>query len=123
MMLPPIFPLLKSAPAVTAIVGTSPVKVYEGSAPDDAAAPYVVWIVAASAPENNLSDPPPADRVNLQVDCYHTRASSAAIRTLATAVRDALEPHFHMTSWSGPLPENETQLLRVTLQFDAWLSR
>ncbi|MCC2632182.1 MAG: hypothetical protein K0S48_68 [Ramlibacter sp.] len=121
-MLPPIFALLKAAPAVTAIVGTDPVKVFRhGAAPQGTVAPYVVWSVISDVPENNLSDLPPTDRVTVQVDCYHT--TDAGIEQLAIAVRNALEPHGHMTGMPINQRETDTQLFRIALQFDLWVGR
>ena len=120
-MLPLIYSWLKAAPAVTAILGAAP-KVYRhGSAPQGAVAPYVTWSVISDAPENNLSELPPVDRVTVQVDCYHT--TDPGIEQLATAVRNAIEPHAHMTGMPINEREPETQLYRIALQFDCFLYR
>jgi hypothetical protein len=119
MLLPPIFALLKAAPAVVAIVAA---KIYRhGIAPQGTVAPYIVWSVISGVPENNLSDAPPIDRMTIQVDCYH--ATDAGIETLATAVRDAIEPAAHMTSMPINQRETDTQLYRIGLQFDYFLAR
>lgn len=120
-MLPPIFAYLKAAAPVTGILGTTPKAYRHGAAPQGTVAPYVVWSVISDVPENNLSDLPPVDRVTVQVDCYHT--TDAGIEALATAVRDALEPHGHMTGMPVNQRETETQLFRSALQFDIWLNR
>lgn len=121
MMLPTIFAWLKAAPAVTAILGATP-KVYRhADAPQGTAAPYVVWTAISTAPENNLSDLPPIDRVTVQVDCYHT--TDQGVVDLATAVRDALEPHGHMTGAPVDQREPQTRLYRMALQFDIFLAR
>lgn len=116
-MLPPIFELLKAAPAVTAIIGVTPMKAYRhGAVPQGTVAPYVVWLVVGAAPENNLSDRPPADRIITQVDCYDT--TDAGVEALAVAVRDALEGAAHMTGIPIDQQEAETGLYRIALQFD-----
>lgn len=121
-MLPPIFALLKAAPAVTAIVGVNPTKVFRhGAAPQGTVAPYVVWSVISDVPENNLSDLPPVDRVTVQVDCYHT--TDQGVVDLATAVRNALELHGHMTGMPINQRETDTKLYRIALQFDFFLAR
>lgn len=121
-MLPPIFTTLKASPAVTAIVGATPPRVYRhGHVPQGTAAPYVAWLVIGADPENNLSDAPPTDRLILQVDCYHS--TDGGIVDLAQAVRDALEPHAHLTGIPIDQREAETNLYRIALQFDWWLSR
>jgi hypothetical protein len=120
-MLPPVFALLKAAPAVTAILGANPKVFRHGIAPQGTVAPYVVWLVVGADPENNLSDPPPVDRIVIQVDCYHT--TDGGVEALATAVRDALEPHMHMTGIPVDQREPDTGLYRIGLQFDYWMSR
>lgn len=120
-LLPSIFAILKAAPAVTAILGAAP-KVYRhGLAPQGTVAPYVVWMVISGDPENNLSEAPATDRLTLQVDCYHT--TDAGIEQLAEAVRDALEPHMHMTGIPVNQRETDTLLYRLALQFDCFQSR
>lgn len=120
-MLPPIYQHLKAAPAVTAILGANP-KVYRhGQAPAGTAAPYCVWMVVGGDPENSLSELPATDRQSLQVDCYH--ATDAGIEALAQAVRDALEPHAHLTGTPVDQRETDTGLYRIGLQFDYWLKR
>jgi hypothetical protein len=120
-MLPPIFQTLKSAGAVTAILGATP-KVYRhGSAPQDVVAPYVTWSVIAGVPENNLSSTPQIDRLPVQVDCWHT--TDTGIEALAVAVRNALEGVCHMTGILLDEREPETKLYRISLQFDYWLPR
>lgn len=125
MLLPPIFALLKAAPAVTGIVGTNPAKIYRhGIAPQGTVAPYVVWSVISDVPENNLSDAPPVDRVTVQVDCYYqATGGDAGVEALATAVRDAIEPTAHMTGMPINQRESDTGLYRIALQFDYFLPR
>lgn len=126
-MLPPILGLLAASPAVMAIVGPATqgaeTRVYRpGQVPQSMAIPYVVWSVISTTPDNNLGDLPPADRVTVQVDCYH--ATAAGIVALATAVRNAIEPAAHMTGMPVDQREAETPFLyRIALQFDYWLAR
>lgn len=118
-MMPPVYQLLQNTPAVAALVST---RIYRhGRAPQDAATPYVAWLLVTGDPENNLSDTPPMDRMTVQIDCYH--ATDAGIEALATAVRDALEPHAHMTGQPVDQRETDTKLFRMALQFDFWVSR
>lgn len=116
-MLPPIYATLKASP-VDALTGGRIFR--HGSAPQDVAAPYVTWF-AFGAPENQLSGPPPLDRMTVQVDCWH--ADDAGVEQLATAVRDAIEPHAHMTSMPIDDQEPDTRLYRMALQFDWLLAR
>ena len=83
--------------------------------------PYITWFAPGIAPENNLSDPPPTDRVTVQVDCWHQ--TDEGIVLLATAARDAIELHCHVTNGSFDPTEPETKLRRFRMTFDAWVDR
>lgn len=120
MMLPPIFTWLKTT-AVQAVIGTPPRAYRHGEAPQDTTRPYVTWNIVSGVPENELSDLPTVDRVAVQIDCWHQ--TDAGVETLATAVRNAIEPYGHMTNIVINLREPETKLYRIGLQFDIWLGR
>lgn len=120
-MLPPIFAILRASAAVQGIVGDPPAVFGHGSAPQQNLKRYVTWFVVADAPENNLSDPPPTDRVTVQLDCWHD--TDAGVEALATAVRDAMEAVAHMTGVVVNNRDTETKLFRIALQFDYWLDR
>ena len=121
-MLPAVFATLKTSADVCNLVGPSAnaLRIWRHTAPDDYPRPirqaYVTWFVVTSVPENNLSDPPPLDRVVIQVDCWHPDDRGAV--ALATAVRDCIEPHAHMTAMPIDQKDTETQLYRIALQFD-----
>ncbi len=118
-MLPPIYTTLHNNNAVSTIVSN---RIYRhGNAPQDTTKPYVTWNLINDDPENNLSDLPPVDRCTIQVDCWHQ--TDAGIETLAIAVRDAIEPHAHMTGIPIDNREIETKLFRISLQFDWFLDR
>ena len=118
-MLPPIYPILTANAAVAAIAGD---RIYpHADAPQETPAPYVTWFVAAGAPQNSLSDPPPVDRLTVQVDCWHE--TSAGVVELASAVRSAIEPNAHIAAYLGNTRDPETRLYRIGLQADWWVSR
>ena len=118
-MLPPIYQTLTAWPAVSAIVGN---RVYpHADAPQDVTAPYVTWFVAGGAPVNTLSEQPLVDQMTVQIDCWHN--TSAGVIALAESVRDAIEPHAHITGYPINARDAETQLYRFGLQLDWWLSR
>jgi hypothetical protein len=126
MMLPPIFQVLRNAANVTAIVGTSPSRIYRhGTAPQAAVAPYITWSVITGTPQNTLSELPMVDACVVQVDCWadNTGNGAAQIEDLAVAVRAALEPVAHMTGFGPNGQDFETQRYRMMLQFDYWLDR
>lgn len=125
-MFPQVFELLAAAPAVTQIVGTTPPRIYRhGIAPQTPAGAYITWFVVYGRPENNLSDLPPADEYTVQVDCWsdNTGTARTQIETLARAVRDAIEPHHHVTGVVVNEQDAETQRFRIGLQVTFWTHR
>jgi len=117
-MLPPVYQRLMATP-VAALTGG---RIYRhGSAPQDVARPYITWALIAGTPQNTLSETPGVDQMSIQVDCW--ALGDAEVDTLATAVRDAIEPIAHMTSIPIDSQETDTKLYRMTLQFDWWLYR
>lgn len=118
-MLPPIFAILNGNSAVHAIAGD---RIYpHGSAPQDVARPYVTWFLLSSIPENELDGTPDVDRCSVQIDCWADDGAGSV--RLASAVRDAIEPHAHVTNIALNGREPETGLYRFAIQTDYWLSR
>lgn len=120
-MLPPVFATLRASSAVVALLGDPPRVYRHGDAPQDGPRPYVAWSLISNLPENNLSDLPPVDHQVIQVDCWSK--TDQEVEQLAIAVRDAIEPHAHMTGMPVNERERDTKLYRISLQFDWWLSR
>jgi hypothetical protein len=118
-MLPNIFIVLTSWPAVFSIVAKRVFR--HGDAPQDTTKPYVTWFLVTGSPENNLSDPPPTDRMTVQVDCWHQ--TDPGVESLAEAVRDALETAGHVTGIIVNERDAETRLFRIAFQADIWLNR
>lgn len=115
-MLPPLYTLLSTTSAVSAIVST---RIYpHGEAPQDATQPYVTWQMISGVPENSLSESPDIDRCTLQVNCWHQ--TSSGIVALATAVRTALETIGHVTGVPINQRDTETRLYWIAIQVD-WL--
>ncbi len=122
-MLPPVFNVLRSASAVVALVDR---RIYRhGYAQQDKTTPYVAWSAITTTPENHLDGLPSHDRVTIQVDCYAgpDKDGDAVVERLARAVRDAIEPHAHMTGQPIDERESATKLWRMALQFDWFLPR
>lgn len=121
-MYPDVFRALKASTGVKAFVGTNPPRVYrQGRAPAQVDRPYITWLPASVAPENNLSDLPPSDRVRIQLDCWHQ--TDGGVDLMATAVRDAMEPHGHMLTATPHPREPVTELYRVSMDFDWFVDR
>lgn len=91
----PVVPTLKASPEATALLGTSPLKVWEDSSPNKAY-PYAVWSVVTANPENHLDCPANTDHVSFQIVVYDTCARRAS--NIRAAIRKALEPHCYITS-------------------------
>jgi len=118
-MLPPIYALLSSTTAVTALVST---RIYpHGEAPQDVTEPYVTWFLVVGSPLLRLEGTPDRDHYMIQLDCWHP--TSAGVVALATAVRNALETVCHVTEIVLNQRDFETRLYRLAIQADYWLSR
>lgn len=121
-MIPPIFKILKNTATVTAIIGTAPVRVYPwGEAPQNVARPYATWMIFDGSPENYLNQTPDIDKVGIQMDCWAEKGADC--EALAIAIRDALEPHGHMTNFANMERDPETKLYRLRMDFDIYNRR
>ena len=59
---PPVFTIAAAEPAVTALLGTSPVRMYPaGKAPQGVGKPYATYQLVYGTPENYLGDVPDID--------------------------------------------------------------
>lgn len=106
-MTPPIFATCAAAPAVTALLGDTPPRLWPwGEAPQGVALPYAVWRVVTGLPENTLDTPPDLDRWTLQVDVYAATGSDATAVT--AALRDAIEPVAHIVRWGDQDTDPDT---------------
>lgn len=118
-MAPPLFSVCSASNAVKSLLGFSPVRLWPfGEAIQGAAKPYAVWQVIGGAPENYINQVPDADRYALQVDVYAETAASA--QSVAEALRDAIEPHAHITAWRGTSREPDTRLYRFSFDI-GWI--
>jgi hypothetical protein len=121
-MLPPVYNTLRASSPVLALVGD---RIYRhGSAPQGVKHPYLTWYMINGSPENTLSELPGIDRQSIQVDVWCGGATGdRQCEAVAEAVRDALEPHAHMTSTPIDQREQATGLWRIALEFDWFVSR
>jgi hypothetical protein len=121
-MFPPIYAVCSIVPAVTALIGTSPVRLYPfGDAPQNVALPYATWQVVTGSPANYIDSAPDVDRFGVQVDCWAGTVSAA--RSVAMALRDAIEPHAHIVAWRGEERDRETLHYRYSFDVDWFVSR
>lgn len=115
-MLPLIFPLLSGASAVTALIGTNPVRAYRhGSAPQDVAKPYVTWSAPGGFAENTL-ERADADVFRIQFDIWSD--DDQEVETLADAVRAALEPAANLIAYVADERDPVTGRYRISFTFD-----
>lgn len=122
-MLPVIFPLISSDSDVAAMIGD---RFYRhGHAPQNVVAPYCTWFVVSGLPENALDELPRVDRFSVQIDCWsnNTGTGDEEVETLARAIRDAIEPHAHMTGVVVDGVDPDTKRNRIGLQFTFWEDR
>lgn len=116
-MYPPVFATLAATPAVTALIGTSPVRCYPaGEAPQGVVSPYVTWQVIAGSPENYLSGSPDTDIFACQLDVWGATLSS--VHSVAEAVRDALEAVAYVVAWRGETKDAETNRYRYSFDVE-----
>lgn len=116
-MFAPIFEVCAANAGVTALIGTSPTRLYPfGEAPATVVKPYAVWQTIGGLPENYLSNRPDIDLFSIQIDVYADTAVSA--RAVAKAIRDAIEDQAYVTRWSGESTEPDTKLKRFSFDVD-----
>lgn len=100
----------------------SELKIYPwGRAPQDVKPPYAVYSVINGLPQNYLDNTPDIDAETTQINIYAANAGNA--RTAFLLVRDALEPYAHMTNYSTPDLDAETNLYSCRMEFDYWHDR
>jgi len=113
-MIAPIFGVCAASAAVTALLGSDPVRLYPFGQQDDAVVyPYVVWQNVSGSPENYLAQRPDVDSFTLQVDADEVIA-------VASALRDAIEPHAYITRLGGQEKDPETKRYRYSFDVD-WI--
>jgi hypothetical protein len=118
-MYAPVFSVCSASAPVTALIGTSPVRLYLfGEAPQRTAKPYAVWQTISGSPENFINQTPDVDSYLLQIDVYADSASSA--RAVAAVLRDALEPVAHITRWGGESIDPDTNARRYSFDV-SWI--
>lgn len=118
-MYPPIFSVCSANSGVTAVLGSSPCRLYPfGEAPDNIAAPYAVWQTISGSSENYLGNSPDADNFVIQVDVYADSASAA--RAAALALRNAIESSAYVLAWNGETRDPDTNRYRYSFDV-SWI--
>ncbi|MFS9418108.1 tail completion protein gp17 [Citrobacter sp. C411] len=118
-MIAPVFAVCSTDPKVKELLGAHPVRLYPFGMLDDVLVyPYAVWQNITGSPENYLAQRPDADFFTLQVDAYADTVDE--VISVATALRDAIEPHAHITRWGGQERDPETKRYRYSFDVD-WI--
>lgn len=125
-MIPPIFQPVAASDSVRALLGTNPVRFFSfGEADRDDSGnviggePYAVWQLVYGNPDNFLSCTPDHDHYGTQIDAYGRTAGEA--RSVAAALRDALEPVAQIVNLNGEFRETDTRLYRYSFTVE-WLT-
>lgn len=110
-MIENVYKTLTNDRDVSAYVGNA---IYMSMAPQNAAAPFIVWSLISSNPYNTLSDIPDADQQRVQVDFYAKDPTVARIG--AKKVRNCLQRHYVIISGPEPVDwDTSTDLYRWTM--------
>lgn len=121
-MYPPIFQVCAATPAVTALLGIGPTRLFPfGEAPQGVSLPYAVWQTIAGNPENYMDCPPDTDQHTLQIDVYARTGHQA--REVANALRVAVEPYAHVTRLNGESTDPDTGHKRSSFDVDWFVTR
>lgn len=112
-MIAPIFEVCAVSPAVLALIGDAPVRLYPfGQYDGDIKYPYAVWQNIGGSPPQYLDGVPDHDSYSLQVDVYAKTAGE--VIAVIKALRDAIEPHAYITRWGGQTRDSETKTYRYS---------
>ena len=121
-MYPPIFEVVAADSNVQSNLGVSPTRFYPfGEAPQNIVKPYAVWQIITGLPENYINQIPDLDTFSLQIDCYAQTAD--AVRDVAQALRDAIEPMAHVIAWRGEERDPDTRYFRIGFDVDWKIGR
>jgi hypothetical protein len=121
-MYPDIFTDAAVDARVQELLGSEPVRFWPFSyAPQNEQRPYALHQLVYGTPENTLACAPDIDQFGVQVDAYARTVTEA--RSVAEALRDALENVCHLVAYNGEGWEIDTGLYRVGLTFEYWTKR
>lgn len=119
MKYPPIFQVAAADPAVQALLGENPTRLWLfGMSPEKPAGTYCVWQVIRGSPDNFLAGRPDVESYGLQVDVYAATASAA--RDAGHAIEYAIELSAQVAGYNGETIDPETKLYRYSFDID-WI--
>lgn len=121
-MNPSLFPLLKDSALVKSLLGSNPLRVYPwGRAPQNVPTPYATYTVYNGNPENYVSNNPDIDNKGTQLNIYGETGDD--VEKCFIAIRNVLQNHAHMTNFSTPALDADTNYYSCTMEFDFWDER
>lgn len=125
-MYPPIFAAC-NVPAVQALLRATggPLRFWMfGQAPQKTVYPYAVWRWTFGSPENYLSGRPDTDAITITIDVYASPDQGPSVaRSVADALRDAVEGHAHITAWRGESRDPQTESWNSSFDVDFIVDR
>lgn len=121
----PFFEIVSNDSGVTAIFGDDPVRIfpfeYAQINGNQLTAPYATYQLSGGNPNNNLSQRPDSDSVDLQIDVYGTNVTET--KNGANALESAIELDCHIMRLLSGSIEPETKLYKTTFITQWFVSR
>lgn len=120
MITPPLFSVCRADSAVTALLGTDPVRLFMfGMAPQGVQRPYATWQIVSGSPESYLAGRPDAENYVIQIDVWGN--STSETRQALSAIERALELNCYVTRYGGESQDPETMSYRSSMDI-AWIT-
>ncbi|OHV12120.1 tail completion protein gp17 [Kushneria phosphatilytica] len=117
-MYPPVFKTCSGKSAVTAVLGTDPVRLFPTEAPQGVSTPYATHQIASGMPYNYLAQRPDTDRFTIQIDVF--ASDQGAAHEAADALIHAMEGAAYVTSYNLNERDEDTRNWRFSFDVD-WI--
>ncbi|NIG13018.1 DUF3168 domain-containing protein [Pantoea sp. Al-1710] len=115
----PVFETLFKSADLLALLGPTVMRLYEfGNKPVVPTYPYATYQNYAGDAQQFLGNLPDVDSYSIQFDIYSKDASS--LRSIALAMRDAIEPHAYITRWGMQGIDDDSKCYRYSFDVD-WM--
>lgn len=126
MSYPSVFAYASASTAVKALLGTSPVRFWPfdiapGPGKPGYAVPYATHQGVYGVPENTLSCVPVTDLHGVQIDAYGSTVTQC--RSVAEALRQAMEPYGYVVSLGGEEWDEPSGLYRSIFTVEFFVDR
>jgi phosphoribosylformylglycinamidine (FGAM) synthase-like enzyme len=118
-MIPPIFTICKNDAGVTALLGSSPVRVYPFGYVDAAVQkPYAVWQLISGSPNHCLGGSIDGNEYTIQVDVYGETDSAVINAASAICTAVTASPVASVANYNGTSRDQETKNYRYSFSVD-----